>query len=256
MEAPTKPPTSSLPSTNPPSVEVAYKRKCIALKKRLNEIESENELMRVRNRRGWKYIQKMRLESCILLDRLTKVTGMAEEAQAAGGVTPELRAKAAAMMSNAPTLEDESKPGAGASAVAGNGAPYLDDETEGSSEEAPPTPQDRPLRTKRRNRIATCKEDEGWDEDGMGPGHPTVWRSPKWRSPMPPAPKQEELTSSFRVQTGSNGGPASSRRPSVQDTQNGNGNGAADVPAAPADAPTTPMDMDIDTKEPKVEGQG
>lgn len=90
----------------------------------------------------------------------------------------------------------------------------------------------------------------------MGPGHPTVWRSPKWRSPMPPAPKQEELTSSFRIQTGSNGGPESSRRPSAQDTQNGNGNGAVDVPAAPADAPTTPMDMDMDTKEPKVEGQG
>ena len=138
MEAPTKPPSSSLPSTNPPSVEVAYKRKCIALKKRLNEIETENELMRVRNRRGWKYIEKMRLESCILLDRLAKVTGMAEEAQAAGGVTPELRAKAAAMMSNAPTVEDGSgAPAPGA--VAGNGAPYLDDETDGSSEEAPPT---------------------------------------------------------------------------------------------------------------------
>lgn len=74
---------------------------------------------------------------------------------------------------------------------------------------------------------------------------------------MPPAPKQEELTSTFRIQTGSNGGPASSRRPSTQDIpKNGNGNGTADVPAAPADAPTIPMDMDTDTKEPKVEGQG
>lgn len=77
---------------------------------------------------------------------------------------------------------------------------------------------------------------------------------------MPSAPKQEELTSSFRIQTGSNGngGPATSRRPSAQDTPrngNGNGNGAADIPlTAPAEAPTTLMDMD--SKEPKMEGQG
>lgn len=81
--------TTSLPSTNPPSVEAAYKRKCIALKKRLNEIETENENIRLRNRRGWQYIHKMRLESCILLERLANVTGMPErgnqaQAQAQG----------------------------------------------------------------------------------------------------------------------------------------------------------------------------
>jgi hypothetical protein len=138
MDTSTKP-SSSLPSSNPPSVEGAYKRKCIALKKRLNEIEAENEMMRMRNKRGWQYIQKMRLESCILLERLAKVTGMAEEAQA--GVNPELRARAAAMMSNAGVLNGF--PGAvGAGVVAGggtNGAAYVEDETEGSSDEQPPT---------------------------------------------------------------------------------------------------------------------
>ena len=83
-----QPPTShshsnSHPSTNPPSVETAYKQKCIALKKRLGEIEAENEFARVRNRRGLQYIHKMRLESCILLERLAKVTGMTEDAAAA-----------------------------------------------------------------------------------------------------------------------------------------------------------------------------
>ena len=126
-------PTTSLPSSNPPSVEIAYKRKSIALKKRLNEVESENELMRIRNKRGWKYIQKMRLESCMLLERLAKITGMAEEAQA--GTNPELRARAAAMMSNAAALNGIVVGGQ----TAGNGAGYFEDETEGSSDEQPPT---------------------------------------------------------------------------------------------------------------------
>ena len=121
------------PSANPPSVEIAYKRKCIALKRRLAEVEAENDLMRTRNRRGWQYIQKMRLESCMLLERLAKVTGMAEEAQS-GAADPELRSRAAAMISNSGSLN-------GVAAQAGNGV-YLDDETEGSSDEQPPTVSD------------------------------------------------------------------------------------------------------------------
>lgn len=122
--------TTSIPSSNPPSVEVAYKRKCIALKKRLAEIETENDLMRVRNRRGWQYIQKMRLESCILLERLAKVTGMAEEAQS--GVNPELRARAAALMSSTSALN-------GNAGESSKEPRYFEDETEGSSDEQPPT---------------------------------------------------------------------------------------------------------------------
>lgn len=152
MDPPPTAASKSLPSTNPPSIEAAYKRKCIALKKRLNEVEAENEIVRLRNRRGWQYIQKMRLESCILLERLAKVTGMTEEAVAQAQVqgqavhghgelgqglyaNPELRARAAAIMSNAALLNNTT------AAVTGNanGARYLDDETEGSSDEQPPT---------------------------------------------------------------------------------------------------------------------
>lgn len=114
----------SHPPANPPSVEIAYKRKCIALKKRLAEVEAENELMRTRNRRGSQYIQKMRLETCMLLERLAKVTGMADEAKA-GAANPELRARAAAMMS---TADPQGAAGA-----------LLEDDTEGSSDEQPRT---------------------------------------------------------------------------------------------------------------------
>ena len=123
-------PQSSLPSANPPSVEIAYKRKCISLKRRLAEVEAENDIMRTRNRRGWQYIQKMRLESCMLLERLAKVTGMAEEAQS-GAADPELPARAAAMMSNSTSLNGISGGNAG--------GVDLEDETEGSSDEQPPT---------------------------------------------------------------------------------------------------------------------
>ncbi|KAL4933537.1 uncharacterized protein BDV17DRAFT_252206 [Aspergillus undulatus] len=120
--------STSQPSTNPPSVEIAYKRKCIALKKRLSEIEAENELMRTRNRRGYQYIQKMRLESCILLERLAAVTGMTEEAQA--GMNPELRARATAILSTTNGMTGTRN---------GSGPGYYEDETEGSSDEQPPT---------------------------------------------------------------------------------------------------------------------
>lgn len=146
--------TTVPPPPNPPSVEAAYKRKCITLKKRLNEIEAENDIMRTRNKRSLQYVQKMRLESCILLERLAKVTGMVEEAQT--GMNPELRARATTMMSNAMTLNNmvaAMGPGGystslvtGPAASIGNGARpstlgpgFLADETEGSSEERPPT---------------------------------------------------------------------------------------------------------------------
>jgi hypothetical protein len=141
---------AGLPPSNPPSVEAAYKRKCIALKKRLNEIEAENDIIRSRNKRGLQYVQKMRLESCILLEHLAKVTGMLEDAQT--NVNPDLRARATAMMSNAMALDSIAMgPGSYSGSLSGpfpsgNGARpstygtgYLVDETEGSSEEQPPT---------------------------------------------------------------------------------------------------------------------
>ncbi|KNG80644.1 hypothetical protein ANOM_010848 [Aspergillus nomiae NRRL 13137] len=241
--------STSIESSNPPSVEHAYKRKCVALKKRLNEIEKENDLMRVRNRRGWQYIHKMRLESCILLERLAKVTGMAEEAQA--GVNPELRARAAAMMSNAAVLDPGDKEGGGS----GGGA-YFADDTEGSSDEQPPTPQERPLRVKRSRK---SNVGDGVDDDAA----PSANNAPESSSAagsaslprLAPAPSQEDMTSSFRIQAG-NG--------SAQDKENNTGSGSDRGGSQNPESgsrepgqgevsvePTTPMDMD--TKEPKEE---
>lgn len=55
-----------------PSVEKAYYRKCIQLKRRLNEVEAANEEARIRRVRLDRAIMKMRLERAFLLEQLSK----------------------------------------------------------------------------------------------------------------------------------------------------------------------------------------
>lgn len=55
-----------------PSVEKAYYRKCIELKRRLNEVETANDEAKIRRVRLDRAILKMRLERAFLLDQLSK----------------------------------------------------------------------------------------------------------------------------------------------------------------------------------------
>ena len=55
-----------------PSVEKAYYRKCIELKRRLNEVEAANDEAKIRRMRLDRGIMKMRLERAFLLDELRK----------------------------------------------------------------------------------------------------------------------------------------------------------------------------------------
>ena len=55
-----------------PSVEKAYYRKCIQLKRRLNEVETANDEAKTRRVRLDRAIMKMRLERAFLLDELRK----------------------------------------------------------------------------------------------------------------------------------------------------------------------------------------
>lgn len=56
----------------PPSVEAAYYRKCIELKRRINEIEDSNDVIRTRKARVERSIMKLRLERAFLLEQITK----------------------------------------------------------------------------------------------------------------------------------------------------------------------------------------
>ena len=67
-----------IPAANPPSlpptVEEAYRRKCVQLKQRTKEIEDENDAYRLRLARLKRQIQKSRLERAFLLEQISRRT--------------------------------------------------------------------------------------------------------------------------------------------------------------------------------------
>ncbi|KAL2188453.1 hypothetical protein L209DRAFT_763176 [Thermothelomyces heterothallicus CBS 203.75] len=67
-------PASSIPPALPPSVEEAYRRKCIQLKQRTNEVEEANDAARLRLARLKRQVEKMRLERAFLLEQLARRT--------------------------------------------------------------------------------------------------------------------------------------------------------------------------------------
>lgn len=70
-------PTSQVPlHRNPPlapSQELAYREKCIALRRRLTEIEANNDNLRRRLEREKRFQDKMRLNRAILLNHLKEM---------------------------------------------------------------------------------------------------------------------------------------------------------------------------------------
>ncbi|KAL9577767.1 MAG: hypothetical protein Q9212_006156 [Teloschistes hypoglaucus] len=102
------------PPPLPPSVEAAYKKKCVQLKKRMVELDESNDAARLRKMRNTRFINKMRLERAYLLEKLC-----------------ELQKKNGEAIEGLPT--------------------DMDEESEGSSE-GPPTPHEKPLRSKRSHR--------------------------------------------------------------------------------------------------------
>ena len=61
-----------VPPTLPPTVEEAYRKKCIELKRRMSEVEQNNDSVRLRKTRLLRGIRKMRLERSLLLNELKK----------------------------------------------------------------------------------------------------------------------------------------------------------------------------------------
>ncbi len=57
-----------------PSVEEAYRRKCIQLKARTKEVEEANDAARLRLTRLRRQVEKMRLERAFLLEQLARRT--------------------------------------------------------------------------------------------------------------------------------------------------------------------------------------
>ncbi|KAL1639737.1 hypothetical protein SLS58_007635 [Diplodia intermedia] len=182
----------------PPSVEAAYYRKCIALKRRLNEIEANNEAARLRKVRLDRAILKMRLERAFLLERLAERM-----------------------------------------------APNVDDSDRSTS--PPPTPQEKPTRSKRTGRQKTPPL-EGHQSGSVPPHHspgsvsnttqqphihPLHAMSSAQSTPDPVRPGSAIPYGNTSVPTGLNGTPSSTPY-----------SGSAQPPAVPAPgsaAPTLPL---------------
>ncbi|KAL6403836.1 hypothetical protein AUP68_13208 [Ilyonectria robusta] len=73
-EADNSRPSSAIPSALPPSVEEAYRRKCVQLKNRTNEVEDANDAARLRLARIKRQVEKLRIERAFLLEQLAKRT--------------------------------------------------------------------------------------------------------------------------------------------------------------------------------------
>ncbi|CAN8096736.1 unnamed protein product [Discula destructiva] len=123
-------PPPSIPPPLPPSVEEAYRRKCLQLKRRTNEVEEDNEAARLRLARLRRGVEKLRLERAFILDQLAKRTST--------------------------NVED----------------------SEGSPS-PPPTPSEKPLRSKRGHR----KPSVGASLDPHGPSATFINQSARGQSP-------------------------------------------------------------------------
>ncbi|CEJ89352.1 hypothetical protein VHEMI05201 [[Torrubiella] hemipterigena] len=62
------------PPSLPPSVEEAYRRKCVQLKHRTLEVEESNDAARLRLARIKRQVEKLRIERAFLLEQLAKRT--------------------------------------------------------------------------------------------------------------------------------------------------------------------------------------
>lgn len=136
-----------LPTSAPlaPSQEAAYRKKCIQLKRRLTEIETNNDATRRRIEQEKQHVQKMRLMRAILLDHLKTI------AETPGKkLSPEqleelgLRADGRARVSEMVGIEGETRP---------DGEGLLDD----SSDESEEDPEVLPLPKKTYNRKSAYK---------------------------------------------------------------------------------------------------
>ncbi|KND95112.1 hypothetical protein TOPH_00549 [Tolypocladium ophioglossoides CBS 100239] len=67
-------PLPAVPPSLPPSVEEAYRRKCVQLKNRTNEVEDANDAARLRLSRIKRQVEKLRTERAFLLEQLAKRT--------------------------------------------------------------------------------------------------------------------------------------------------------------------------------------
>ncbi|KAK8150634.1 hypothetical protein G3M48_000055 [Beauveria asiatica] len=85
----------AIPPSLPPSVEEAYRRKCVQLKNRTNEVEEANDAARLRLTRTKRQVEKLRIERAFLLEQLSKRTSAnVEDSEGSPSPPPTVRVTA------------------------------------------------------------------------------------------------------------------------------------------------------------------
>ncbi|KAI0834834.1 hypothetical protein F5Y06DRAFT_278009 [Hypoxylon sp. FL0890] len=155
-------PQNTNPPSLPPTVEEAYRRKCIQLKERTKEIEEEGKAYQLRLSRLQRQVQKLRLERAFLLEQVAKRTST--------------------------NVEDS------------DGSPS-----------PPPTPKDKPLRTKRGHRKPSLLP---VGEPGAGPSATFINQNLTTLSPSSDAFSHSQLDHKDHGRGSTNGVPKRPKRPS------------------------------------------
>ncbi|KIW35241.1 uncharacterized protein PV07_01947 [Cladophialophora immunda] len=181
-----------------PTQELAYRKKCIQLKRRLAEIETNNDATRKRIIQETEHVQKMRLLRAILLNHLQDImTAPAKK------LTPEQLDKIGVLANGTGNLAEL----AGSGVVPElqrrrpEGEGLLDDSSEASDEDEP-EPVERPERRRRTNNTfrETIMNTATPGETAPAMYHQTPLPSLAPASSFSPVPHDPAaLTSSFRI---------------------------------------------------------
>lgn len=164
----------AIPPALPPSVEEAYRRKCLQLKQRTKEVEDTNNAARVRLARLRRGVEKLRLERAFLLEQLAKRTSTnVEDSEGSPSPPPTVRVDDHQNnTTNGPlspnTTTSSSLPIRHQAAARRHHIKTKHQQITGTDHDLPLQPQDKPLRSKRGHRkpsvVAT-----GLDSNGPPP---------------------------------------------------------------------------------------
>ncbi|ROT40504.1 hypothetical protein SODALDRAFT_97585 [Sodiomyces alkalinus F11] len=115
---------TGIPPPLPPSVEEAYRRKCIQLKQRINEVEEENDATRLRLARRKRQIEKARVERAFLLEQLSRRTSTNVE-DSEGSPSPPPTPKEKPLRTKRGHRKTSLLPSADDAAKAGDASPFI-----------------------------------------------------------------------------------------------------------------------------------
>ncbi|RMZ89186.1 hypothetical protein DV736_g3581, partial [Chaetothyriales sp. CBS 134916] len=176
-----------------PSQETAYRKKCIQLKRRLQEIEANNDATRRRIEREKQHIQKMRLNRAILLNHLKLIMEAPSKK-----LSPEQLAEIGVIANGASHPADFIADQDGRRLRDGQG--LLDDSSDQSEEE--PEPAERPER-RRRNNPAQPAHGESIMSTNPAPQAPAAPAGPAASSSVYPSSGQSALANIGQSQSNS-----------------------------------------------------